>query len=558
MGIPSYFRNITKTNPSIIKNKIKQEVSHLYLDLNCAIHKCCREVMDKQEEISKNELEEKMIQRIIDYIIELYNYVKPQDVLYIAIDGVAPRAKMVQQRLRRFKSVKEKKLKQEIEKKYNNEMNNIWDTNAITPGTTFMTKLAMRIRKILTNKNCLNCSDKFSIILSDSNVPGEGEHKIYNYIKNLENTNNTYNAVESCHIVYGLDADLIMLSLTCHLDNIYLLREELEFNIEDKSLYPFLYLDINDLSNCIVNYLIDNEMKISIQNKWKIIDDYVTICFLMGNDFLPHIPSLDIRNNGLNILLDNYIKVYNKLEEHLLIDHSLNLEFLKELLSHLLTDENRRLNYATKKLNNLYWNPNSDLNDKEKELDKLFNYPLFNRKLENIVVLGDKDWRIKYYKYILKIDLDEINKVYMNYYEGIIWTLNYYFDNCVCYDWHYKYNHGPTLYDIYNNLEQINNVSFLKRTCYTPFEQLLMVLPPYSNNLLPINYQKLQTSKDSPIIEYYPIDFEIETYYKRYFWECEAILPKIDINKISQSIKNLSIIGEEKDRNSELKDAILS
>ena len=64
-----------------------------------------------------------MIQKIISKIEELIEYTQVSDLLYIAIDGIPPKGKMKQQRMRRYKSVLEKKL---------------WDTNAISPGTYFM------------------------------------------------------------------------------------------------------------------------------------------------------------------------------------------------------------------------------------------------------------------------------------------------------------------------------------------------------------------------------------------------------------------------------------
>ena len=74
MGIPAYFRNITKKYSNIVSSVI-DPIGYLYLDLNCGIHKCCREILDKEEAInlSKDELEDQMIENIIQYIVKLYN-----------------------------------------------------------------------------------------------------------------------------------------------------------------------------------------------------------------------------------------------------------------------------------------------------------------------------------------------------------------------------------------------------------------------------------------------------------------------------------------------------
>ena len=126
MGVPSYFKNIIQTYNDILltKEDFNIIINNLFFDLNCLIHPCCRGLTDEDE----------MFDKIYDYIIEIINICNPKDLVYIAIDGVCPRAKIEQQKSRRFKSANE---------------NKIWDTNAITPGTNFMKKL----NKFLKEKN---------------------------------------------------------------------------------------------------------------------------------------------------------------------------------------------------------------------------------------------------------------------------------------------------------------------------------------------------------------------------------------------------------------------
>ena len=76
----------------ITSNKNILHCNNLYLDLNCAIHYCCREIL-KDEDFSKtkqNEIEDKMINNVIKYIELLVDYSKPSKLLYIAIDGSLP------------------------------------------------------------------------------------------------------------------------------------------------------------------------------------------------------------------------------------------------------------------------------------------------------------------------------------------------------------------------------------------------------------------------------------------------------------------------------------
>ena len=176
-----------------------------------------------------------MILKIITKIEELINYTNV-NLLYIAIDGIPPKGKMKQQRMRRYKS--------EFENKK-------WNTNAISPGTYFMEKLNYTIREWIKQKNY-----SLKIIFSDSNERGEGEHKILQYIK--------HNDIDRS-VIYGLDADLIMLSLVSKKENIYLLRERTEYNIENtENEYIYLIID---------------EAKKHIQKEINNIDDYIFLCF---------------------------------------------------------------------------------------------------------------------------------------------------------------------------------------------------------------------------------------------------------------------------------------
>ena len=106
--------------------------------------------------------------------------------------------------------------------------------------------------RILSRSKNLECFLKTSpifsdikIIFSDSNVPGEGEHKIYNYIKN-----NIKNLNDKTLSVYGLDADLIMLSMAIQQDNIFLLREAVHFGKVNTD--ELLYLDIDSLKKYLL------------------------------------------------------------------------------------------------------------------------------------------------------------------------------------------------------------------------------------------------------------------------------------------------------------------
>ena len=130
--------------------------------------------------------------------------------------------------------------------------------------------------------------------------------KILQYIKE--------NALQEVGCIYGLDADLIMLSL-CAGGEIYLLREDICFGKVDTN--SFLYLDIEELGEHLYNdikYKIlekadnDSEEELVLE-KQDVINDYICLCFLIGNDFLPHLNGIDILTNSINDLLNIYISI---------------------------------------------------------------------------------------------------------------------------------------------------------------------------------------------------------------------------------------------------------
>ena len=60
MGIPLYFKRIYDDYPEIIVNNIVG-LNNIFLDLNCAIHPCCQNILQNYNHniIQKNNLEKK-------------------------------------------------------------------------------------------------------------------------------------------------------------------------------------------------------------------------------------------------------------------------------------------------------------------------------------------------------------------------------------------------------------------------------------------------------------------------------------------------------------------
>ena len=295
MGIPSYFSHIVKNHRHIIKEyNTRMAIQNLYLDCNSLIYEAAHNM-----EYKKSNIDNIIIKKVCEKLVYYINLIKPSNKVLIAFDGVAPVAKLEQQRNRRYKSAFQQEVIGDLT---NKEPVKQWDTISITPGTNFMNKLVRDINIYFKDVKKFNVNE---IIISNSDIAGEGEHKIYEYIReNPEYHKNTKT------IIYGLDADLIMLTLN-HLHiakELYLFRETPDFiKSLDNSLNPNsnYILDIPEFGNKLSLELNNNNVPSTNQEKNKVFD-YILLCFLLGNDFLPHFPALNIRTNGITILTDVY------------------------------------------------------------------------------------------------------------------------------------------------------------------------------------------------------------------------------------------------------------
>ena len=221
-GIPKMFRWLTDQYPNIINNRLEDglaenvDVDNFYLDMNGIIHPCTHGNADDQIVFLD---ETAMFKKIFLYVDRLYKLVQPSKVLYLAVDGVAPRAKMNQQRSRRFRSAKEAEQlaaevlarEQYLGDKKTQEEKTKFDSNCITPGTDFMLKLSLALQKWVDYKMK---TDPFwqtgaQVIVSGPDVPGEGEHKVMDFIREerekFENgEDNGLYGKRWTHVLYGL------------------------------------------------------------------------------------------------------------------------------------------------------------------------------------------------------------------------------------------------------------------------------------------------------------------------------------------------------------------
>ncbi len=543
MGVPGFFLWLWKKYKSqnfvFTKDKIPdvdkeyiENIDYFLLDMNCMIHPICFETLAEYNSNSYDidRLEKKMMMNVITYLEKMINIVQPKKGIYLAIDGVAPVAKMKQQRLRRYKSINDKKIFDNIKKKHNKPIPYFWSNSAITPGTEFMIKLT----KII-NDWCKTQS--LEIIFSSSDEPSEGEHKLLQFIRNNKNNSLYYN-----YMVYGLDADLIFLMLATQLDTIYLMREDNQME-NSKGNERMNFVSIRTMKKCIINSMSNN---VDIFNENCLIDDFIFICYLMGNDFLPHIPALDIYSNAIDKLLDIYkntvdYKTYIIDRSKLTINNNIFFEFLEKLA---LNEEKDIIE-------------NFDIKKKKRYCQSTDPYDIEVFKIENMqfkvddpIMLGCgpmKEWRERFYAHHYYVKPDEINaftnKMVNNYYMGLKWVTLYYFDKCPSWDYFYNYDHAPFLNDMKTfGLPNFESIKFMTSKPLSPYEQLLIVLPKESAYLLPEPLRKIMTNSNSSAAHLYPNEFKLDMIGKKKYWMCNPILPNLEINlikKMFEKYKNL-------------------
>ncbi|KAG8752127.1 hypothetical protein FRC14_007322 [Serendipita sp. 396] len=283
----------------------------------------------------------------------------------MAVDGVAPRAKMNQQRSRRFRTAKEAKelVEQAIKKGEKLPDEKAFDSNCITPGTPFMAKLSLQLQYFVNKKISEDSNWRdVQVILSGHEIPGEGEHKIMEYIR-LSKAQKNYNP-NTRHCLYGLDADLIMLGLLSHDPHFCLLREEVKFGPQSKKksgsletqnffllhlclFREYLNLEFQPLwdSNAVT---LGNEMTAPQPAREplpfpysleRIIDDFILLAVFIGNDFLPHLPDLHIHENALEVLYEKYRETLPKAGGYLNEGGVINVQRLQMVLDALATFE---------------------------------------------------------------------------------------------------------------------------------------------------------------------------------------------------------------------------
>ncbi|XP_072217828.1 5'-3' exoribonuclease 2 isoform X2 [Leuresthes tenuis] len=674
MGVPAFFRWLSRKYPSIIVHCVEEkgkecngvripvdttkpnpnevEFDNLYLDMNGIIHPCTH---PEDKPAPKNE--DEMMVAIFEYIDRLFNIVRPRRVLYMAIDGVAPRAKMNQQRSRRFRASKEgvelteekHRMREEIIQRGGylppEEIKERFDSNCITPGTEFMDNLAQCLRYYVADRLSNDPGWKnVAVFLSDASVPGEGEHKIMDFIRRQRAQPN--HDPNTHHCLCGADADLIMLGLATHEPNFTIIREEFKPNKPRPcALCGQMGHDIKDCQGmarekqgqhdefadtvpvseqefifirlCVLREYLARELTMASLpfpfDFERSIDDWVFMCFFVGNDFLPHLPSLEIREGAIDRLVNIYKDVVHKTGGYLTQNGYVNLERVELIMQAVgVAEDNifkkrkedeehfKRRNKEKRKRMKAEQQgpaflttgqfapqalggrnrPDSVQNARQQAYDMRMHSSEQHNKAsaghsdssegkgvkrkagdsdsepepEDNVRLWEEGWKKRYYKTKFDVDVtdeDFRKKVVKSYVEGLCWVLRYYYQGCASWKWYFPFHYAPFASDF----KEIKGMftDFEKDTKpFKPLEQLMGVFPAASGNFLPETWRNLMSSPDSSIIDFYPDDFAIDLNGKKYAWQGVALLPFVDERRLRAALADVypDLTPEELRRNS--------
>lgn len=522
MGIPSYFSYIIRNHMKVLKPfpifRQNSPVHNLYMDCNSVIYDCIKD-LEKGSELKSKQQSDNFLRissmvccRIQSYI----DNVNPSNIVFIAFDGVAPMAKMCQQRTRRYKSAFTEKI---FFASNATQFNSCY----ITPGTDFMNFLSKHVSMYFR--------DAKNTIVSSANEPGEGEHKLFQYIRKNPDLHSGKNT-----IIYGLDADLLMLSIFhSHISNLFVYREAPEFakslNADLKSGEPYV-LNISEL--CVS---IGSEMNCEYNSPGRVYD-YAFLCFMLGNDFLPHFPAINIRTTGIYSLLDAYKScIGNRETEFIIRDGDIDWQNFGKIVKHLCKIEESCIRGEYVKRGEIRLRTSATLDDAA-----LNNAPLMFREKEHYINPLEHGWQQRYYKTLFAHNNTPKN-IAANYLEGLEWVFRYYTDKCVDWYWKYEYNYPPLLEDLVHAVPKSKVESLIPVRTSSPLHphtQLCFVLPPdYLRHILPkFPIEKYQ--------RYYGFNGKFEWAFCRYFWEAHLLIdeemPLSELLKIDEehcnSVKN--------------------
>ena len=498
-----------------------------------------------------------------------------------------------------------------------------FDSNCITPGTEFMARLSEHLQFFIRKQQTYDPAwQRMTVVLSGHEVPGEGEHKIMEQMRWARQQPGY--APNQRHCMYGLDADLIMLALVTHEPHFCLLREVVSFGggnsgqpsrevLENPSEESFQLLQI-----CLLRDYFDAEFKPVPEGTAaadvaklkadavlpfgydleRVIDDIVFMCMLVGNDFLPPLPTLDIAEGALNSLFSIYKEELLQMGGYLTNAGTFDPARLERILARVASLEADVLMERAKTAEEA-----AEKKSRQKERDarkggqqgrgrrggviELDEADQFEAELAEAAIMpvskdgetavvpeeapvadpsmmrpekraffltegggGLARWKEVYYTEKLELGstsgaedvASAARSLVFSYLEGLAWVQHYYYRGVASWGWYFPHHYAPMASDLCGPvlLDAAAAVSFQLGTPFAPFEQLLAVLPSASAPLLPPAFRHLMLDAGSPVKDFYPLDFKIDFEGKRNDWEGIVQVPFIDEGRLLAAAASVS------------------
>lgn len=516
---------------------------------------------EDQQEQRKNDartwdpiaLEKHIQMEVLEYIVQLVNIIHPIDVLLIEFDGPIPMGKIDQQKLRRYRTAVDRPADMPF------------DSNCITPGTQFMFNLCEFLRDAFDDTEFYLSLAVKDVIFSSHLVPGEGEHKIFDYFRSgkIAGAGTEKNGF---NVIYGMDADLILISLLSDMKRIMIARDSIQVHVNDLKGNIVLCQDItardnpndihiDELRNAII-YDLNAEERDEAGRKLA-ISDFSVMISLLGNDFIPHPPA----TKNMSTFIFYLIQIYRQLGSTITYyqengDLAINWATMYTLISGVQKFEGELLKS----------NAEQEIVKREKKImafpSRMLDVALSNGEYNE--VLFRSAWYTNEFSYPpaprhMGVDTtsnaSRISSMCYQFMRGIAWVLRYYTkgQNSVTWMWSYPFYHSPLFYDLVFFLNGISSASAEEITKmmdvspapgeerFTPIHQLLAVIPPRSVNLLPPELVQFYMP-GSPLKDLVPESIIIELDgidSPKYAYNGLPIVPKPDYVRIMDAVFNM-------------------
>ena len=504
MGIPSYYKKLIDRFPALVK-KVRAETplkaDRLYMDFNCLIYYCLKS-QPPYTEGSKAEWEKGLIEAVKKYTVHVWEVAGRPRHVFLGVDGVVPMAKIRQQRLRRFKSVWLAAAEREVGARVGES----WDTNAITPGTAFMEALGAGLRSL---------GEARGWKVSDASEPGEGEQKLMAEIRR-EGSGRI--------VVYGLDADLIVLSLLGlaekPVESWHLLREGGEFGAAADT---FATLDAGALLKILV--------PTGLAAK-DYVHDYICAMSFLGNDFLPHSLTVKIRDGGHDEMRKQLEQLH--VEGKRLVVDGVVQNTCADFLESWAANEGQMLCSAIQHKYSM--RPMVPRSDTERLMVGVQNLPVEWKEDLCLFYRGAlrSNWEEIYYsRWLRGADAPAVCAEYIN---GLQWILDYYTGKPISFSWYFPWNVPPLWSDLKVQICDAVIAAAPVSAPVKPQEQLAMVLPQASWDLVrDLRLKGLPLAAPA----FWPRTFSFFSAGRRWMWECEPEIPVMSVERMHVALERL-------------------